>query len=251
MGTKITLSARMEAVARMVTPGNRVCDVGCDHGYVSLYLVQQEIAPCVIAMDVGTGPLDRAREHVQEAGMQQYINLRLSDGLSAYRPGEADSLILAGMGGKLMRRILEREREKTDSFKELILQPQSQIREFRAFLREAGYFITDENMILEDEKFYPVIRAVLEKQPSRHQEKIELLLEDSFGPRLLSEKHPVLQLFLKREWEKADVLKRQLVGAKASHRAGRRIEELTKEMELISQAAGLMGMEELYDNDNH
>ncbi|MDE6204046.1 MAG: class I SAM-dependent methyltransferase, partial [Lachnospiraceae bacterium] len=121
------MSARMQAVADMVTKGSRVCDVGCDHGYVPIYLVRQGISPAVLAMDINKGPLLKAREHVMRAGLKEYIRLRLSDGLDGYVPGEAETLICAGMGGRLMQRILTRQPHKTADFQELILQPQSEV----------------------------------------------------------------------------------------------------------------------------
>lgn len=155
----VALSGRLRAVAGMVTRGSRVCDVGCDHGFVPIYLVQQGISPSMLAMDLREGPLGAAREHVAAYGLEGQIETRLSDGLHNYKIGEADSLVCAGMGGGLMRRILEAEREKTDSFREMILQPQSEIEKFRRFLRENGYGILDEEMVEEDGKFYQVIRA--------------------------------------------------------------------------------------------
>lgn len=154
------LSKRLQTVADMVTRGNRVCDVGCDHGYVSIYLVKQGISPGVLAMDVRKGPLSAAKEHVAEQDLSDLIETRLSDGLHNYNIGEAQSLICAGMGGRLMRQILEEEKDKADSFRELILQPQSEIEEFRCFLRENAYLIQDEEILEEDGKFYQVMRAV-------------------------------------------------------------------------------------------
>lgn len=154
------LSKRLQTVADMVTRGNRVCDVGCDHGYVSIYLVKQGISPGVLAMDVRPGPLGAAKEHVAEQDLADKIETRLSDGLHNYNIGEAHSLICAGMGGRLMQRILEEDKDKTDSFRELILQPQSELEEFRRFLRENAYLIQEEEILEEDGKFYQVIRAV-------------------------------------------------------------------------------------------
>ena len=111
MSRQVELSARLQALADMVTPGSRVCDVGCDHGYVSIYLIQHQISSRVIAMDVRSGPLSRCCEHVMQYGLQEYIESRLSDGLLNLRPGEADTMICAGMGGRLMRRILTEGRE--------------------------------------------------------------------------------------------------------------------------------------------
>ena len=133
----------------MVTPGSRVCDVGCDHGFVSIYLIEQKVSPYVLAMDVREGPLGAARRHVAERELDAFIETRLSDGLHNYKAGEADSLVCAGMGGRMMMRILGEDREKTDSFRELILQPQSELEQFRIWLREHGYGITDEKMVEE------------------------------------------------------------------------------------------------------
>ena len=155
----VMLSGRMQAVAAMVTVGNRVCDVGCDHGFVPIYLIEQGISPGVLAMDVGIGPLSAAKEHIAERGLESVVETRLSDGLHNYIIGEADTLICAGMGGRLMMRILTDNRKKTESFEELILQPQSEIEQFREWLRGQGYCITDENMIEEDGKFYPMMRV--------------------------------------------------------------------------------------------
>lgn len=216
MREKIVLSDRMQAVASFVTAGSRVCDVGCDHAFIPIYLVQQGISPGVIAMDIGEGPLGQAREHIAAYGLEEYIQTRLSDGLSAYEAGEADTLICAGMGGKLMMRILTGNPEKADSFQESVFQPQSEIQQFRACLRMQGYLITAENMIEDDGKFYPVIRAVktgkaiFSGQDSdtgdkslTSKESRELLwrrqMEDKYGPILLREGHPVLYRYLERE----------------------------------------------------
>ncbi len=213
----VVLSERLRAVAGMVTTGNRVCDVGCDHGFVPIYLVQQGISPKVLAMDLREGPLRAAREHVEAYGLGGQIATRLSDGLHNYDIGEADILICAGMGGGLMQRILDAEREKTDSFRELILQPQSEIEGFRRFLRENGYGIVDEEILEEDGKFYQVMRAVPEQKESTANSgeiretvtvggtvadlPIDELckLRDRYGPILLKKRTPVFLSYLERE----------------------------------------------------
>ena len=192
----VVLSGRLQAVASMVTVGNRVCDVGCDHGFVPIYLVEQGISPMVLAMDVKQGPLSAAREHIAERGLEDVIETRLSDGLHNYNIGEADTLVCAGMGGRLMMRILSDNRDKTESFRELILQPQSEIEQFRAWLREQGYQITDENMIEEDGKFYPMMRV--EKGNPITDTKL-CKLEERYGPLLLKRQDKTLTAYLRRE----------------------------------------------------
>lgn len=216
----VVLSERLRAVAAMVTAGNRVCDVGCDHGFVSIFLAQQGISPGVLAMDVRSGPLGAAREHIAERGLEHIIETRLSDGLHNYNVGEADTLICAGMGGRLMMRILSDDRDKTNSFRELILQPQSEVEQFRAWLRSRGYRITDENMIEEDGKFYPMMRAEtgaetgcadlheyaedlrksLNNSARYDIDDLKLCkLTDRYGPLLLLRKNSTLLSYLKRE----------------------------------------------------
>lgn len=192
----------------MVTPGNRVADVGCDHGFVSIYLYERHIAPKVFAMDVRTGPLQRAKEHIEAAGFSEYIETRLSDGVAALAVGEAETLLCAGMGGRLMVKILSQGEDKIRMMKELILQPQSELFFFREYLREHGFSIVQEDMIKEEGKFYPIVKAVpMPGEDSvsfawpdtweRLPEETKRRLEDSYGPCLLAEKHPVLREYLK------------------------------------------------------
>lgn len=196
----------------MVTRGNVVCDVGCDHGFTAIYLVQQGICPRALAMDLREGPLNAAGEHVASYDLADRIETRLSDGLHKYKTGEADTLICAGMGGGLMMRILAEEREKTDSFRELVLQPQSEIQQFRRFLRENGYRIQDEEILKEDGKFYQVIRAVTKQGtesaqrcrtesiiPSDEMDEELCKLKDRYGPVLLQKRTPAFLSYLERE----------------------------------------------------
>lgn len=234
------LSNRMKAVAGLVTPGNRVCDVGCDHGYVSIYLVQTKKTPKVLAMDVNQGPLAAAKEHIVKFGVEDYIDLRLSNGLSDYRMGEADTLICAGMGGRLLMEILDKEPEKTADFQELILQPQSEIPLFRRFLREKGYTVTAEDMILEEGKFYPMMRAVLSVEKKDTEKSREgYSLEDRFGPLLLQTEHPVLFQFIIQEKRVKESILKRLESCENNEEIEKRRSEIREDMEYLRLAAGL------------
>lgn len=223
------LSNRMEGVIAMVTLHNSVCDVGCDHGFVSIALVERGISPKALAMDVNEGPLCRADKHISEAGLEHKITTRLSDGLKEYEKGEAQTLIIAGMGGPLIQDILSFDKEKSRSFSELILSPQSEIPEFRMFLSESGYEIKDEEMILEDGKFYVIIKAV----PG---ERV-MLTEDqlAFGPVLLEKRHPVLKEFLDNEANKKQTVLCKLLSTETTDAVDLRIEEIKRELDLIGE----------------
>jgi tRNA (adenine22-N1)-methyltransferase len=139
----------------------RVADVGCDHGYVSIYLLQKGIADAAIAMDVRSGPLSMAEGHIREYGLSDRIETRLSDGLGELKEGEADGLVIAGMGGKLMMSILDAKDLRTLGIKVAVLQPQSDIPLFREYLRNKGYCTLDERIVFEDGKYYFPMRVVI------------------------------------------------------------------------------------------
>lgn len=228
---QVQLSKRLLAAAGMVTNGNIVADIGCDHAYTSIYLCQAGIAPKVIAMDVNKGPLVGAKAHVEEAGLSARIELRLSDGLQRLVPGEADTVLLCGMGGLLMIKILSDYPEATASLKELILQPQSEVGEVRRFLHKQGYEITKEHMLKEDGKFYVMMRAVKAAVPQEYETECDY----TYGKLLLEGKNEVLLEYLKREQRlRTDVLS-ALAGQDTENACLRR-ESLSREFSLIEEA---------------
>lgn len=229
------LSRRLTAVAGMVTEGNVVCDVGCDHGYVSIYLIKQGISPHVIAMDVRKGPLSHAKKHIDMYGLCDYIETRLSDGMDELQTGEADTLIMAGMGGRLMEDIITRGMNKVEHLKELILQPQSEIGLFRKFLRDNGLKIVEEDMVYEDGKYYSLMRAVSGKQ-AVCQDTVSRIY-DLYGEILLTNRHPVLKQYLDYQHEKLRQLLDELSAVSAeSEKSRKRIEEVKNQL-LLNQLA--------------
>ena len=199
---KITLSKRLEAVAGLIKRNGTLADVGTDHGYIPIAMVLRGHAEKAIAMDLRTGPLERAREHITAYGLEDRIETRLSDGVSALAENEADSIVVAGMGGELVIHILETGKAVCKSAKELILQPQSEIDEVRKYLRENGYQIADEDMVEEEQKYYPMMRVVQQEDGEKSEAKETLNhvhLLDLYGPVLLAEKNPVLLEFLQKQ----------------------------------------------------
>ena len=136
------LSDRLQAVASMVTENSRLADVGTDHGYIPIYLCEMGKIPSAIAMDVKKGPLLRAKMNIERYHMQEKIRTRLSDGVLKLNPDEADSVVIAGMGGTLVMKILEEGKKVLVDVKELVLQPQSDIDKVRKYLYENDYVIT-------------------------------------------------------------------------------------------------------------
>lgn len=196
----VKISNRLTTAAALVTQGYTLADVGTDHGYIPIYLLQQKKIPAAIAMDINEGPLERAKEHIALYGLQAYIQTRLSDGVAALKPGEVEAVLIAGMGGGLVMHILKDGEKVCQSAKELILQPQSEIERVREFLREEGYTILAEDMVYEDGKFYPMMKVQYQGENENAQKASEVLkLSDLYGGLLLQNRHPVLKTFLEKE----------------------------------------------------
>lgn len=164
----IRLSQRLQNICDMVPSGVRVCDVGCDHAYADIRLLQERKAVHALAMDVAEGPLAAARANLEltelleqegDAGREGLCEVRRSDGLAAYVPGEAEVLICAGMGGILMRCLLEEEPEKALSFREMILSPHREINLVREWLFANGCRILEERFLQDEGKYYTVMRV--------------------------------------------------------------------------------------------
>ena len=226
------LSKRLSAVAGLVTRGNRLVDVGCDHGYLPVYLYLNHMIPSAIAMDVRPGPLSRAEDHITQYGLGEYIETRLSDGLAALGTDEGDTLVIAGMGGPLMERILTEGRTVRESFQEMVLQPQSDIPHFRRFLKMEGWRIEEERIIREDGKFYPMMKAVHGEKENFLPEK-PYTLSEWFGGMLLERRDPVLGEYLKRELGIRDRILEKLQNAPDP---GQRLEEVREEKRVILTA---------------
>ncbi len=227
------LSKRMKLAADMITKGSRVADIGCDHGYVSIYLYKSGIAPLCIASDINKGPLEAARKNT-ELFDAKGVELRLSNGLEKYKSGEVQSILITGMGGSLMADILSDGAEVVRSALEIVLEPQSEYECVRKSVNELGFYIVDEEMIVECGKYYPVMRAVRSKNVKKLQ-KYELL----YGPCLIKKKNPVLKEYLEREKKRLNGIIDELSKHMAD-KARKRCNELKKEIEYINTAEEMM-----------
>lgn len=244
----VKLSLRLLAVAGFVKPGSRIADVGTDHGYVPVYLAQTGKITSAIAMDVREGPLLRAREHIgayeEWAGGQAGpgpcpgnhicpIEARLSDGLSQLQPGEADTVIIAGMGGGLVIRILDQGRCLWDSVKHWILSPQSDLLKVRRYLEENGFCIEEEAMVRDEGKYYQVLSVIRKTMEYRRR------VWYRYGKILVERKDPILKEYLEKERIRVEGILDSF-GPKASgdmtEAQKKAVESLAEELGLIKEA---------------
>ena len=153
----ITLDKRLSAVAALVRHGSRLADIGTDHAYLPVHLVQTGICPSAIASDIGAGPLEAARHTVTANGLTSEIALRLGDGLSTVTAEEVEDIAIAGMGGETIAAILEAAEWVKDSRLRLILQPMTKAEDLRRWLLQNGFSVLEEHLIQDKRHLYPVL----------------------------------------------------------------------------------------------
>lgn len=225
----IRLSKRMQAVADMVEE-KKVVDIGCDHAFVSIYLAQRPEVEAVIAMDVKKGPVDIARANVSQYNLSSKIDVRMSNGFDSLEVGEAQVAIIAGMGGYLMIDILKAGFKHLRNGISLVLQPQSDIDEVRKYLTGVGYVICQEEMLIDEGKYYTVMKAIVAEGKAVAYNQTEY----SYGPILLADKHPVLKDYLdfSKKKNKELISKLSVMG---TEKAQDRINQLEMEIEGIDK----------------
>lgn len=223
------LSKRLETVAAFVPKGCRIADIGTDHGYIPIWLVQQNHVAHAIAMDVRSGPLERAAAHIEQYHLTGQIEVRLSDGLAQLQPGEADAVVIAGMGGELMIRIMDEGKHVWDSVRTWVLSPQSELYKVRRYLQEQGFSINMETMLTEEGKYYTVMQV--ERGVMEYTREIDFL----YGKYLLDSRHPVLKDFLEKELRQTEAILAQLEAQTTKGAEGRR-EELAQILNQMREA---------------
>jgi len=240
---EMKLSDRLEMVVSFVKPAEAAADIGTDHGHVPVELVRRGIVVRAYAMDVRKGPLSKAEENIQMAGYENRIETRLSDGVEKLSPGEADAVIIAGMGGELIVHILENGRHIWDTVDQWVLSPHSEIFKVRKWLWENGFPVEREAMVHEEGKYYTVLgvgRRVPEMAgngadgTSGNESGGEVRRTDRdflYGEYLIQAKDPVFLDFLKDEEKKLLALSENLEKqAKMSERAMESLKDVTEKL---------------------
>ena len=240
----IHLSKRMSAVAAMVTQGNTLADIGTDHAYVPIALVQQKRIPKAIAMDINKGPLQQAKEHIAMCQVEDYIETRLSDGVEGLKVNEVDTIVIAGMGGDLVIRIMTEGEAVCRSAKELVLQPQSELRRVRKFFRENNYMIIDEDMILEDGKYYPMMKVIPVDENPFWEKMTQDITDpcDMYGPLLLKNGNPVLRKFLVKQHKQLTKILKGLEEQPESPAIAQRKMQVQEELAINESAYSILGV---------
>ncbi len=190
------LSKRLQKVADTVNKSNIVADIGTDHAYVPIYLVKNKVANKAIAADISQGSCKKAQLNVNNKHLNHLIDVRCGNGLEVIKADEIiDTIIIAGMGGLMTISVLESNKKAVNNARQLVLQPQKDIYKVRQYIHSIGYKITNETMLVDNNKYYNIINA--EKGIEKYTE-----LEYLFGKILIENKSIILKEYVNIELNK-------------------------------------------------
>lgn len=192
------LTNRLLKIASLVTPNKRLADIGTDHGYIPVYLLNKNIINFAILADINRGPLENARKEVKRNKLADKVDLRLGSGIEVLKKGEVDEIIIAGMGGILIGELLEANKEVAHEAEKLILQPMQAQDELRKYLLNNGYEILDECLEKEDFRLYEII---VTKYTGKNTE-VEDDIYYEVGKKLLENKDKLLNEFIDNKIKK-------------------------------------------------
>lgn len=224
------LTPRLAALAELVPHGSIVADIGTDHAYLPVYLVQERGCRLVVASDISPGPLALARETVAAFNCLHKIDLRLGNGLQVLRADDAiETVVIAGLGGRSIAALLEEGREQLRQAQRLILQPMQDAALLRLYLAGHGFALLQETLVLEGSRLYEIIMAA----PGREEETD--LFRLAVGPRLLERQPPLLAKLLREKMRRLRAVRSSL--QKARHNSVReKIREVEQELSRLEEA---------------
>ncbi|WP_066647939.1 tRNA (adenine(22)-N(1))-methyltransferase [Christensenella timonensis] len=219
---KEKLSQRMRAIIEMAGKGKTAADIGCDHGMVAQALIREGLADRVIACDISEKSLQKTIDLARQNGWSDQLDARCGDGLSRLTEDEADVIIIAGMGGLLIRQILAQNIRVAQSAKKLVLVPHGSEYELRSFLFGNGFTIVDEDIVREGDHYYQLICAAKGREYCG--DELQLM----FGRRLLEKNEPLFRQYLKnRDSEFKNIIE--------NARQGKNTEAYRKELSVLRE----------------
>ncbi len=189
------LTDRLLKIASLVTKGKKVADIGTDHGYIPVYLLNKGYIDFAILADVNKGPLENAKSEVRHNNLTDKVDLRLGSGIEVLNENEVDEVIIAGMGGILISELLEAKKSVAHNLDKLILQPMQAQGELRKYLLNNGYEILDEALVKEDFRIYEIIVAKYTSKNTSVEDEIYY----EVGKKLIENKDLLLNEFIDKK----------------------------------------------------
>lgn len=254
----VKLSRRLAALAEWVPEGARFADIGTDHALLPVHLAATGRIASAVASDLRPGPVQAARRQVAAAGLEDVVSVRQGDGLTVLRPGEADTVCIAGMGGTLIARLLEAAGERLKGVRTLILSPQGAEDIVRRWLAEHRFVLDGERLLEEGGVIYTLLRAVQPADPAEAERRNRELYDSGLlAPRVPALPQELLYAMgplllrrpddtFRRKWELELVRRERIVRnmqASGSPEARAKAERWTREMEIIREVLACLPAE--------
>ena len=202
------LTDRLLKIASLVSKDKKLADIGTDHGYIPVYLLNNGIIDFAILADVNKGPLENAKKEVRHNKLMDKTDLRLGSGIEVLEVGEVDEIIIAGMGGILISELLKAKPEVAKSAQKLILQPMQAQDELRKYLLNNGYEILNEVLVKEDFRIY----EILEVKYTGKNTHIEDEIYYEVGKKLIENKDILIEEFINKKIYKYNSILEKLDG---------------------------------------
>lgn len=201
----LVLKGRLRAIADKVPECRIMADIGTDHAYIPIYLIQQNKCIKAIASDVVLGPVKVANRNISKYKLQGSIETRLGSGMETLGVNEAEVIVIAGMGGTLLAELLEAQAEKTIHTTAMILQPMNDLDIVRKWLYDHKFDIYDEELVAEGNKIYCILAA---RYDGRHKEYTEFQLH--IGEKLTDKGDPLLVPYCEMKLRQLERVLKQL-----------------------------------------
>ncbi|MBQ8131634.1 MAG: SAM-dependent methyltransferase [Bacilli bacterium] len=216
------MNNRLKALATLVDANSTILDIGCDHAFLDIYLVNKDIGIKAIASDIAEGPLEQAKKNIERVGLTDQIETRLGNGLAPYT-SDIDTIIISGMGGRNMIGIFKGHMKKIKNVNTIILSPNNYQEDIKVFLCKNGFYIEEEEFVKDKRFIYQLIKF---KRGKKRYTKRQYF----FGPIFLIKKGELFQEYYERERKSREIILQFLP---KSYRLKRR--KVKKEIELIEK----------------
>lgn len=219
------LSNRLQCIANLIDKCEISADIGTDHAYLPIYLIGKGVCKKVIASDVKNEPAKKAIRNIAEVGYENFIDVRIGNGLEVLNEHETETIIISGMGAAEINRILEKNVNIAKTARNLILQPMTQHFKLRSWLKKNNYIISDEDLCKEEGRIYLVLKVGYDEKRK----------DDSniyFGNILFQKKHPLLPEYIQKYIREYEDVRMELISSD-SISLNQRIKEIEVKIELF------------------
>ena len=227
----MNLAPRLKKIIDFLNLPTKVADIGTDHAYIPIHLAQESNCSVIIASDCNEEPYRAAKTHIQDAGVEEIVNLRLGSGLSVLEKKEVDTIIIAGMGGAAIREIIAADYELSQELEQLVLQPMAGAASLRKWLVDNKFKLTDEALVnhATKESFYQILSV----KPGLMKVEDEFLLE--IGPKLIEDPSDLLDdylNYLEKSWQR---IKEEITANAPKHPKIKILEDRLKRLEEVKE----------------